>query len=1282
MTSRADDIHKLIADIDNLLANGGKRLSKLLSGQGQEEREVLQRVRDFLVKMNGSEASGNESVSPVSSQLLERFVEQSQRQSVSSYYPSAPAQAAIEVEQLKVEFSVLLQPLKTEISDLLQERETLIQEIRQLEQKRLQNYSLTQQLAHQEQMISEFLQVLVSRLVPNLMPIFSQIMANIAANNPEGGQHQTLELLPTAIPPILESTERMEKLANLARELDQRLLSLDGTVNVVFESLEQNIKTYHESLSSAVANMHNQGLQGEKLIATLIKNLQQPLSSTSSQPDSLSQLNVASSSNLEVGLSPTPETSTQLEDLSLFSNVAETSEPVTLADLDVVLSQLTGEQPPASTTNDVSVSTPVQPANVVVRGDAVEQLYASLFSSEESSSIAAAPTTQVGSESPEIAAVPNLVEPQPVAEDLSAPEVEEKEVELPTTSPTLLKSVEAEVEPEEADLDLLAQPEIPEVQPSISAASPTLLWIDTNDTTLGGAPSLPDGADTITVLTDLLIDSDVEVSPDHTPELTPSAPAAVPLDNNYIPASPQENLLSLESYEAANIPEIILNEQQLERLNHDLADFDQQIGSSWQPTSPVENIPKVGVTENISSTPLDAVQLPELETQVDINPVAEKKKEASISASLSSLLTGINFNDTPADANRVFDSVWYLGIDLGTTGISAALLNRATSIVYPICWSAETQANTNTFQESFRLPAEVYLPTTTTSHPEGEKAGNTEQTSPTSVAQDTDPASQNLYSTQLKPYLQVAIPYKRERQKWEPVLQLNEFAAGPLIWVVRSLSKLLLTLKSNQTSTTPALIANAIGLDGQSYTNIINNLAGVICTCPSSWTEQYRFNVREAILASKLVSHPQQVFFIEEAIASLLPELDSVKYPLIQVSTPQGLRILKNSEHPLVGNTLVVNIGSTATEMALVDLPTEMEELKHQDFMLHSFAYAGKGIEQDIICQLLLPPKSRQSRFEAESQGNTADSNLWHWQPSIPGLDQMQWHSLGLEALEIPRVGEPDSAMRIRLQQRLESSILGQALLDAAIALKLILQHQETFILELADQRWILQRRDLESQVFVPFVRRLNRELNKLLVARGIPTEGINQAVLTGGVASVETVNRWLRQKLPNAKIIQDISVDSETFSSRVAYGLSVLPLHPQVLEVPRQQYTDYFLFTELLKLLPERTLSFTEVLQLFENRGINTRICQQRLLAFLEGELPPGLIPSLLDSNWLTQNSQVNFDYQVLAAVPLFEKQGNLTYRPNPQQVSSLRRYLDAIQASTLQSLEEPYLVNLGVEV
>jgi hypothetical protein len=143
-----------------------------------------------------------------------------------------------------------------------------------------------------------------------------------------------------------------------------------------------------------------------------------------------------------------------------------------------------------------------------------------------------------------------------------------------------------------------------------------------------------------------------------------------------------------------------------------------------------------------------------------------------------------------------------------------------------------------------------------------------------------------------------------------------------------------------------------------------------------------------------------------------------------------------------------------------------------------------------------------------------------------------------------------------------------------------------------------------------------------------------------------------------------------------------MLPLHPQILDIPRQQYTDYFLFTELLRLLPDRPFSFGEVIQLFEGCGINTRTCQQRLLAFLEGELPSGLIPSVTDSTWLTQSSQENPDYQAIATAPLFEKQGSLTYRPNSQQLLSLRHYLDAIKASNQQSLEEPYLVNFALEV
>ncbi|MEO0933649.1 MAG: hypothetical protein AAFY21_07790, partial [Cyanobacteria bacterium J06641_2] len=597
------------------------------------------------------------------------------------------------------------------------------------------------------------------------------------------------------------------------------------------------------------------------------------------------------------------------------------------------------------------------------------------------------------------------------------------------------------------------------------------------------------------------------------------------------------------------------------------------------------------------------------------------------------------------------DTVWYLGLDIGTTGISAALLNRSTTQIHPIYWSQESQPTVQ--NRSFRLPAEVYLPKTSLNSDKGENP------------------EQNIYSTYLKPYLPISLAYKsisetassEIRQKWEPILQLNEFSAVPLVWIIRSLSKLLLTLKSDSNSTTLGLTATAIGIPKEQFSSIINNISGIICTCPSNWSEQYRFNIRESLIISQLVEHPQQVFFVEEAIASLLGELEGANGEIVKLVHDENSAPVVTSDSQLLGNTLVINIGASATEMALVDLPEDKQDLSHSEFMLHGFTCGGKAMEQDIITQLLLPSKWRKPRNK-QSNDTDSDNNPLHWKPNIPGLEQIRFSSLGLEQLELPRAGEPDINQRILLQQRLESSPLGKALLDAAIALKLILQHQESFIIELADQRWELQRRDLESQVFVPFVRRINRELNKLLVARGIPTEAINQIILCGGVSSISAISRWLQQKLPSAKIVQEkyLSENGTPATSRVATGLCTLALHPLVLEIPRQQYTDYFLFTELLRLIPEKAVTFGEIVQLFESRGINTRTCQQRLLAFLEGEIPPGLIPTNQDMQWLNNSSVQNSNYKLITASPLFDKQGSLSYRPNLQQLQHLRNYLDAI--------------------
>ncbi|MFM7365899.1 MAG: hypothetical protein ACKO11_15660 [Cuspidothrix sp.] len=1219
MTSHTNEIKQLIGDIDQLLSHSNKGLSKFLSNQGQQEREILQRVREFLSKLDEDqeaerqipENTSHQSPTTGLSALITQFKEQSNVETESQYFLSQQEATNIPTSRIQEQLKILLEPLQAELSKLLAQRGSLIEEIRQLEQKRLQNYSLNQQLANQEQMIAEFLEVLKGRLGSHLKL------------HTDSANQGNLEAITSGTTPILESAARVEQLTSFTQNLDQRLLALDGTINVIFETLECNINTYYQSLSQALAKMHDHGMQGEQLMANFLNNLTQHL-----QQQVIVNEPVVSEVNIEPIPPSLPEESNNLDsenpplaipDAVIAENVPSEIESPQTQSPDIVPITLNTEllaEIPQSEEDIPGAST-----------DEIDELYASFFNVD--------------------------VEIPVPLDDLSF-----FDATIPTGDGNLAinsESIQDDLLNQTAadTAEITSKPQLEDLQSKSGVedrqSNKEMEIIDLSAPTQLEPIPEENSIDRITVLTELLIDGEDEELPlltlSDSLDNSDSDMASVTLS----PVTTGDNQeTTLDNTPALN------TETETDNINgaaSNLGDLGLTIATGIETQARDTYIEEKTVA--ISESPVTNQQSPITIPQPSI-PNDDNHE----------IVTGYNV-----------DTTWYLGIDIGTTGISAALLNRSKLVVYPIYWSAQQQDGSSTFEQSFRLPAEVYLPTNSTAN-QGKDMRET--------------AATHIYSAQLKPFLHIGVPYQQERQKWEPMLQLNEFFAGPLIWVVRSLSKLLLTLRSSQTSTTPALIANALGMNNANFSTVIKNISGVICSCPSNWTEQYRFNIREAILTSQLVSHPQQILFVEEAIAALLPELDTFHGQPVEITNNnEDLQVLKTSDYPLLGNTLTINIGAIATEMSLVDIPANLDELTHNHFMLHNFAYAGKGMEQDIICQLLLPPKSRQTRQLGDSNSQSANTNPWNWQPSIPGLDQMQFSSLGLETLTLPKVGEPDVQARIVFQQRLESSPLGQALLDAALALKLILQHQEAFTLELADQRWVLQRRDLESQVFVPFVRRLNRELNKLLVARGIPTETINQAILGGGVAAVGTINRWLRQKLPNAKIIQDsyLGENGTPNCSRVALGLAMLPLHPQILDIPQQQYTDYFLFSELLKILPNRTLSFGEVLQLFESRGINTRNCQQRLLAFLEGELPPGLIPASADRLWLTHQSQQNPDYKTIASLtpgssPLVEKQGNLSYRPNYEQVQFLLRYLDTIKSSTVQSLDAPYTYLLQSQV
>ncbi len=679
---------------------------------------------------------------------------------------------------------------------------------------------------------------------------------------------------------------------------------------------------------------------------------------------------------------------------------------------------------------------------------------------------------------------------------------------------------------------------------------------------------------------------------------------------------------------------------------------------------------------------------------------------------------------------------WYLGLDIGTTGISAVLLNRTTCELHPVYWleikfptsaAAGLHAPIGSPEKTFRLPAVGYLPVSpkTSSVPESTAAGSFEaenvggaSTRSAQIIAGLAPIRlaplaadtafhlrQATYPDRLllrdfKPYLRTGIPhYSPQRSRWEPTIQWTDGYAVPLSVFHQALRALLATVNSplptDPVSNTSVLTCGAVGLDDATFQLAIQQLSGIIVSYPANWSDTYSFNLRETILASRLVARSEQIFFVEETIATLLSGLRSTGgQPIVLPYSLSQRPDLHNNDWQ--GSTLVLNAGATLTELALVNLPSQLQNLNHRDFTHRTVNYGGNALDQDMICQLIYPAWMRSHQPESASADTAAAphtatsgveaqprafSDRGNWQATDAEPDP--WLSLGWDTLTLPAVGEPDLPNRYRLQQRLQSSPLGLSLIEAARQLKLSLQHQDHATMTLGAQTLVITRQDLGSRVLLLYVQRLNRELNALLNQTSIPVLAVNQVICSGGTASLAAIARWLRQKFPNATITQDTytTMPQDTgllACSRVAYGLATLPLHPQVLDLSRQQYSDYFLLMEILRVFPDQPVTVNQLMQVLERRGIDTQSCQHHILALLEGRLPPGLVPTEKDRNLFTADSIQNPEYAALQSASLFFKQDAQTYLPNPQQWQQLRRYLDTLLATTYQKLTEPLMANL----
>jgi hypothetical protein len=575
-------------------------------------------------------------------------------------------------------------------------------------------------------------------------------------------------------------------------------------------------------------------------------------------------------------------------------------------------------------------------------------------------------------------------------------------------------------------------------------------------------------------------------------------------------------------------------------------------------------------------------------------------------------------------------STWYLGLDWGTTGLSATFLHRETGSFHPI------------YLESNGSPCYRFA---------GKCHTNGNERLADSAQDRWLQEFKRLFAASLGGYSDTI---------WELQWQWSSEIAFSLEQIVAELTQWF-----GQWLATVQASGKAVGLDEADYQQAWSQLAGVVVGMPGGISDAYGFHLREVLLGAGLVEHPQQIFLVEDTVAILASQFPQGSATATPKVSPASTLSQRTAPLPSSGVTLVVHSGASATELALVSLPENYADLTHDRFYFRNFTYGGCALDQDTVLQVLL------------------DGSYW------------ESTELTIPPEARPKPGLPERCQRDRLTMALRSSHLGIMLLDIASDLKKVLlepNNQDSYWLQIGNYCRQIQRRDLESRVLVPFVQQLNRELNALFSETGIAVQSVRHAICTGGNASYEAIGRWLRQKLPNATIVQDVYGEGkQATQTRIACGLAAVPLYPQLLPRGKAQYSDYFLLWELLDVLtrasldrvPKSCLTQSQIFQWLQQRGIPVVAVGDRLERLLENRWPDGLFPDGEDELWLTPASRETLQQLQVRDLPLFERDREEgTYRLNLQVATLWRKYFHSAIKNSYQKLQEPLPAQIYSEV
>ncbi|MEM9770032.1 MAG: hypothetical protein AAF889_00255 [Cyanobacteria bacterium P01_D01_bin.73] len=446
--------------------------------------------------------------------------------------------------------------------------------------------------------------------------------------------------------------------------------------------------------------------------------------------------------------------------------------------------------------------------------------------------------------------------------------------------------------------------------------------------------------------------------------------------------------------------------------------------------------------------------------------------------------------DAPEESEPV--ATWYLGIDIGESRIAAVLWCEETGESYPIDWSWQPADGAGwgqaiTDQPSY--PAAIYL---TPNQRNLERWEGTARRSPTmpwtgfAAIQAARKQPRGLLLSQFKHALGRAVScLLPQDSSLEPKIAWTDTQAIAFHWLVQGLTGLLRPLGISRSSISntpkaqqPQFSCSVEGWSVEQFRGVMGQVQGVMVSQPVEASEAFRFNGREAVLRSQVADVPEQVMFLDEAVAAAIARF------------PEGTT---------AGTWLTIQTDVGRTQLAIVSLRDgEWSTATHQ------FAYGAGDLDCDAIAQLFCREPEKRRHF-------------------------------GLGDLPTPVPGQIDEALRQKWRYRLLDWGDGCSLLNLAGQLA---RATETMGLALGEYQWTLSPEEWRSQVLRPWLDCLNGELNHLFSRSGYGSTKITEIVTLGSLAQAEGVRDWLRRKVPGVEIVRG---DRHLVARGLARGFSHL---------------------------------------------------------------------------------------------------------------------------------------------